>query len=223
MVVQRLALLLKRPAFDSKTQEKDRDFWRTPPRKERGTPICQGDVEWSRWGETYRTSGKRWNSNVPNPIMAQSGERVSITFHRACWMNVARSGSVAPIQPLDVVQVQHIAFSTNRTVNICSVESPSSLLGYRFWFLHKRSKSPIMYHPTCKRTGLGSIEQQFAYVRVWKRLSLANHCQLFQKSWVFQSNICTKFLLSAKLTSFGVHKKETLWTPTISPSCITCT
>ena len=99
--------------------------------------------------------------------MAQSGERVSITFHRACGMNVARSGSVAPIQPLGVVQGQHIAVSTNRTVNICSVV-PVESAEWPILIFAQAQYIPLMYYPTCKRTSLGSIGHQFGNVQVWQ-------------------------------------------------------
>ena len=100
-----------------------------------------------------------------------SATRVACLFHisPSMWDGASKRGSVTPIEPLDVVPWQHIAVSTDRAVNTCSVVAVESAGLPAFdRSLHKRSTSPFMDHPTCKRPGLGSIGQQFGDVWVWQ-------------------------------------------------------
>ena len=112
---QWLAVLLKMPALDSKTPEAKTLIYEEA-----------NYVGWSRSGEKITEVRGTIRQQCAKSDSRAMRQGVSVACHPACGMNVTRSGSIEPIWPLDVVIRQHIAFSTNRTVNICFVVAVES-------------------------------------------------------------------------------------------------
>ena len=133
VVVQRLPLLLKMHAYDSKTvRSEGLHLWRNPPRRERGALIfLRGELcemVSFRWGN-YRSSGNHKTAMCQTRFWRNQGRSCCSHSNPTCGMNEPRQDSTAPIQPLDAVLGQHIVVSTNptnRTVNICSVVAVES-------------------------------------------------------------------------------------------------
>ena len=87
--------------------------------------------------------------------------------YSACGMNQARRDSTAHVQPPASPLVFALVF--------LDVEllwwSLSKLVNGGFWWLHKRSRPSLAYHPTCKRTFLEGVGKHLDYIGLGKSSS----------------------------------------------------